>query len=220
MKKLLFLLAAALLPSATLLAQSTSPSTADIALPAPNVAEPSAGVVQTLATRHSVRAFAATPLTLEQISNLCWAACGVSRDADHRTAPSAMNRQEIRLFVFTADAVYEYLAAEHRLALCAAGDHRDLVAGMPQRRQEFVLSAPVSLVLVADLEKFGRDDTQARIMASVDAGIVCQNVNLYCQSVGLATVPRATMDAAGISALLSLSEKQFPVMNNPVGLAR
>lgn len=43
------------------------------------------------------------------------------------------------------------------------------------------------------------------------------NINLYCQSVGLATVPRATHDAEGIKALLKLTDKQLPILNNPVG---
>lgn len=55
------------------------------------------------------------------------------------------------------------------------------------------------------------------MMGCVDAGNVSENVNLYCQAVGLATVPRATHDKAGISKLLGFTDMQLPIMNNPVG---
>lgn len=55
------------------------------------------------------------------------------------------------------------------------------------------------------------------MMGCVDAGNVSENINLYCQSVGLATVPRATHDTDGIRKLLALTDNQLPIMNNPVG---
>lgn len=57
-------------------------------------------------------------------------------------------------------------------------------------------------------------------MGCVDAGNVSENINLYCQSVGLVTVPRATHDTDGIRKLLGFTDKQLPIMNNPVGYAK
>jgi nitroreductase len=54
-------------------------------------------------------------------------------------------------------------------------------------------------------------------MGAADAGIVSQNINLFCAGVGLSTVPRASMDQQGLRALLKLSESQVPMLNNPVG---
>ncbi len=185
----------------------------DVKLPAPDLSQKSLPMVETLAKRHSVREYADKELSVQDISNLCWAACGQSRDNEHITAPSAMNRQEVRLYVFCKDGVYEYLAKENTLKKMADGDHRNLVAGP----QDFVLQAPVSLVMVVDFEKFGMQGERATIMGSVDVGNVSENVNLYCQSVGLATVPRATMDNKAIAELLGLTDQQMPVLNNPVG---
>ncbi len=186
----------------------------DINLPAPDLAQQSMSVVETLAKRHSVREYSDKELTIQDISNLCWAACGQSRDAEHITAASAMNRQEVRLFVFSKDGVYEYLAHENLLKHCVDGDHRNLVAGP----QEFVLQAPVALVMVIDFDKFGmpHNDHIDR-MCCVDVGNVSENVNLYCESVGLATVPRGTMDGNAIKELLGLGDQQVPALNNPVG---
>jgi nitroreductase len=205
---------------AALALQALAVSAQDIQLPAVDFNQTSKSVVETLRTRHSVRSFTTQELTPAQLSNLCWAACGISRDANHITAPTAMNRQEIRLFVFTKTGVYEYLRKENLLKKAADGDQRQLVAGPAGRGQNFVLDAPVSLVMVMDIDKFGGDNEHARLMTAVDAGIVCQNINLYCEAVGLATVPRATMDAKGIQQLLGLGERQIPVMNNPVGYAK
>ena len=189
----------------------------DIKLPAVDVKQKSLSVVEALATRHSVRTYSSKELSNQELSNLCWAACGVSRNNDFRTSPTARNRKEIRLFVFTTKGVYEYLPVENLLKEKAKGDHRKLVAGTQGFSQDFVLEAPVSLVMVVDLEKLGGQDERSKMMGCVDAGNVSENVNLYCQSVGLCTVPRATMDISGISTLLGLSDKQIPVMNNPVG---
>lgn len=196
-----------------------------VKLPKPNMKAHSKSMIETLRTRHSTREFASTPLTNQELSNLCWAACGVTRDGSYRTAPTALNRQEIRLFAFMAKGVYEYDAQKNQLTKKADGDQRELLAGAGANpangkkgfRQDFVLDAPVVLLMVIDFDKFGSDDTKAMQMGCVDAGNVSENINLYCQSVGLVTVPRATMDTDGIRRLLGFSEKQLPIMNNPVG---
>jgi nitroreductase len=54
-------------------------------------------------------------------------------------------------------------------------------------------------------------------MGAVDAGIVTQNINIFCAAVGLSTVPRASMDQAELKKVLKLSDTQLPLMNNPVG---
>ncbi|MDO4957165.1 MAG: nitroreductase family protein [Bacteroidales bacterium] len=188
----------------------------DIKLPAPDMTQKSMSVVDALATRHSVREYSNQELTNQEISNLCWAACGVSRDDAHRTAPTAMNRKEIRLFVFTSANVYEYIATENLLKQVATGDQRKLIAA----GQAFAQTAPVSLLMVIDFDLFGGNNERSVMMGCVDAGNVSENINLYCQAVGMATVPRATHDTNGLKQLLNLSDNQMPIMNNPVGFPK
>ena len=192
----------------------------DINLPAPDFGQQSTSTIEALKTRHSVRSYSNKELTDQQLSNLCWAACGQSRDAQHITAPTAMNKQEIRLFVFTKNGVFEYVTKDNKLVRKADGDQRSLIAGGKQFKQDFVMDCPVSLLMVIDFEKFGSQDSHAQMMGCVDAGIVSENINLYCQSVGLATVPRATHDTEGLKALLGLGDKQLPILNNPVGFEK
>lgn len=193
----------------------------DVKLPAPNMERASKSVMEALATRHSTREYADRPLTEQDMADLCWAACGRTRDDKHITAPSAMNRQEIRLFVLNSEGAYEYHAASHSLTLCAQGDHRGLLASNDSQgkgfAQDFVRQAPVCLVMIIDLDKFGMDGDRALLMGCVDAGNVSENINLFCEAAGLCTVPRATMDVKALRHLLGLSERQVPIMNNPVG---
>lgn len=196
-------------------------SAQDIKLPEPDVNQQSMTVVEALKTRHSVRNFDSTKdLSHQELSNLCWAACGIVRDGNHRTSPTARNLQEIRLFAFTKSAVYEYDAKSNTLIMKVEGDNRDLMVsngGNGGFRQDFVMDAPVTLLMVIDYDMYGSQGEGALMMGCVDAGNVSENINLYCQSVGLATVPRATHDKEGIRKLLGFSEKQLPIMNNPVG---
>lgn len=202
------------------LAAMTVAGAQGINLPAPDFGQQSTSTIEALKTRHSVRSYSNKELTDQQLSNLCWAACGQSRDAQHITAPTAMNKQEIRLFVFTKNGVFEYVTKSNKLVRRADGDQRSLIAGGKQFKQDFVMDCPVSLLMVIDFEKFGSQDENAMRMGCVDAGIVSENINLYCQSVGLATVPRATHDTDGIKALLKLTDKQLPILNNPVGFEK
>lgn len=201
-----------LLLSAALLLLS-SLAVAQTALPAPAKNKKTATMMEALANRQSVREYSNKELSQQELSDLLWAACGVNRKDGKLTAPTAMNKQEIRVFVFTAKGVSEYLPQTNQLVERAQGDHRDIVAGS----QAFVKAAPVSLVLVADLDKFGSSSQSAQLMAAVDTGIVSENINLYCAAVGLCTVPRGTMDQAAIRKLLGLTETQIPLINNPVG---
>lgn len=200
----------------------------DIQLPKPDFNEKSKSVIATLQTRHSVRNYLNQELSQEMLSNLCWAACGLTRDNEHITSPTAMNRQEIRLFVFTDKGVYEYIRHENLLRNIVEGDFRKFIAqsgdegpnGRKPFSQDFVLDAPISLLMVIDFDIFGSNDDRAMKMGCVDAGIVSENINLYCESVGLATVTRATHDTKSIQKLLGFTEKQLPILNNPVGFEK
>lgn len=181
-------------------------------LPAP---DQSAGltVMESFAQRRSVRDFSDKILSEQDLSNLLWAAMGQNRPDGKLTAPSCRNFQEIRLFVFDKNGVSEYQPSSHSLKHIANGDYRNLVAS----GQDFVNKAPISLVMIADMTKFGNVDERAKMMAAVDAGIVSENISLACAGLGLATVPRATMKSAEIVSLLNLPDNHIAIMNNPVG---
>ena len=184
----------------------------DISLVAPSKSRGS-DIMQTFARRQSVREYSDKDLSQQDLSDLLWATMGQNRDNGKLTAPSCQNKQEIRLLVFTKDGISEYLPASHSLQKLVDGDCRALVAD----RQDFAKTAPVSLVMVADMDKFGKTDERAMMMVAVDAGIVSENACVAAAGLGLATVPRASMDAEGIRKLLGFGDSQIFIMNNPVG---
>lgn len=208
-----------LIPFCLFAMTTTVLSAENIKLPAPDHSC-STSLDAALRQRRSVRDFDKSRMLPEKmLSNLLWAASGVNRPEDgRRTNPTALNKQEIDIYVFDASGVSRYNCADHSLTKVADGDHRSLVAGTKAFSQDFVPDAPVSLVLVADLDKFdGGMSDRTMMMGMADAGIVSQNINLFCAANGLATVPRATMDADGIRTLLGLGAAQIPALNNPVG---
>jgi len=171
-------------------------------------------MMKALNDRQSVREYDTKALSLQDLSDLLWAANGVNRPDGRRTAATASNRQEIDVYAVLAEGAYFYDAQAHTLKPVAKGDYRGLVA----MSQEFAKTAPVCLVIVMNLEKMGDPAAeQTKLMCAVDAGIVCQNINLFCAAVGLSTVPRATMDRAELQKVLKLNATQMPIMNNPVG---
>ena len=185
-----------------------------IRLPKPNLNRNSE-VMEAFANRHSTREYAAKALALTDLSDLLWAANGINRPEEgKRTAPSAMNKQDVDVYVVLPEATYLYDAKAHQLNLVAEGDHRGAVAG----GQAFVKSAPVSLLLVSDLSRLGdAKNPHTQLMGAVDAGIVSQNISIFCSAAKLATVPRASMDTAKLKSVLKLTDTQLPLMNHPVG---
>ena len=101
--------------------------------------------MEALEKRHSSREFAADALPLPLLSNLLWAAYGVNRADGGRTAPSALNAQEIDVYVALPEGAYLYDHEAHALNLVVRSDLRRVTG-----YQDFVDEAPLDLVYVAD----------------------------------------------------------------------
>ena len=205
MKKL-FVVAIVALVSMSALAQEK------IQLPVPqwdqNVSEFS--LVDALKQRQSVREYATTELTDQELSNVLWAACGINRpDSKRITAPSAMNAQDVIVFVCRADGAWRYSPEGNTLTRVSTLDLRKAVAG----RQEFSAKAPVSLVLVSDIGRVRGH----REFGAMDAGYVSENIYLICTAMGLKTVARASMEKDALVRELGLTDDQVPMLNHPVG---
>ncbi|MGD0711855.1 MAG: SagB/ThcOx family dehydrogenase [Bacteroidales bacterium] len=171
-------------------------------------------VMKALSLRASATKWDTAALKLQDLSDLLWAANGINRHATgKRTAPSAMNAQDIDVYVFLKSGAYLYDAVKNALNLVAEGDKRNLCIG----KQSFTDIPPVFCLLVSDISKFksGNDSTKL-VLAAEDAGLVSENIAVFCASVGLATRPRATMDQENLKKLLNLKPSQRMMLNNPV----
>lgn len=165
---------------------------------------------QALDRRESVREYSDREIPERTLSNLLWAACGINRPGQGRiTAPSAINAQDITVYVCRQDGAWKYDAAAHALTKVSDKDLRKQVAGF----QDFAATAPISLVLVSDISKV-RNHSE---LGAMDAGYVSENICLACTALGLATVPRATMDKAELAKELKLGDSEVLMLNNPVG---
>jgi SagB-type dehydrogenase family enzyme len=170
-------------------------------------------LMQALKARHSTREFSDRPLPAQVLSDLLWAADGVSRPDGKRTAPSARDWREIEVYVFTANGVFVYEAKAHALRQVSQRDLRALTG-----LQDFPAAAPVNLVYVADTRRMtDADEAQKAFYAATDTGFIAQNVYLYCASSGLACVVRGSVDREALAAALGLKPEQRITLAQTVG---
>jgi SagB-type dehydrogenase family enzyme len=171
-------------------------------------------LMQVLKDRKSSREFSSKELPLQVLSNMLWAACGVNRrDSGKRTAPSAVNWQEVDAYVATAHGLYLYDAKAHALQPVLSEDIRSLTG-----RQSFVQEAPVNLIYVADQTKMGERTSEEKVFYSAaDTGFISQNVYLYCASEGLATVVRGSIDRPALEKAMRLRPDQKVILAQSVG---
>ena len=191
-----------------------------IQLPAPQT-EGGKPLLQALKDRHSNRSFRREALTPEILSNLLWAAYGINRpDSGKRTAPSALNWQEIDIYVALKEGLYLYQAKGHALVPVL---NRDIRADTGSFIQPFVKKAPLNLVHVADLARTGGlkgtlvSTEEKMLYAAVSTGAIVQDVYLYCASEGLSTVVRGYVDKSELARLMGLREDQKIIVAQTVG---
>ncbi len=193
-----------------------------IALPKPNLDGPMP-LEQALAQRHSVRAFGPEPLSLAGLSQLLWAAQGITRTDGKRTAPSAGALYPLEIFVIAGNVtglepgVYRYRPQGHGLVQLGAGDKR-LALCAAALDQNWMAEAPAILVTGAVFErttvKYGHRGQQYVL---IDCGLAAGNICLQAAALGWgATVVGAFRDEA-LKELLGMSGDETPLALLPVG---
>ena len=172
-------------------------------------------LMQALKERKSIRSYSDKKLSKKVLSNLLWAAWGVNRpESGKRTAPSAVNRQEIDVYVAMADGLYLYDAQAHALKFILEEDIR-----ADTGTQGFVKTAPVNLVYVADLSKLRRRSAgnESLVGSAANTGFISQNVYLFCASEGLGTVVRGMVDKEALANKMQLRADQRIILAQSVG---
>jgi SagB-type dehydrogenase family enzyme len=182
-----------------------------VKLPAPQT-DGGRPLMQVLKDRKSTREFGPGTFSPQTLSNLLWAAFGINRPDGRRTAPSAMNWQEVSIYVAIPEGIYIYDAKDNALIPVLAGDQRGATG-----TQSFVKDAAINLVYVADLSKTSASSSEDEIYTAADVGFIAQNVYLYCASEGLATVVRGSVDKSALAKLLNLGSQQKIILAQSVG---
>jgi len=183
-----------------------------VALPAPRT-DGGKPLMQALQERQSLRELKPEKLPSQTLANLLWAGFGINRpESGHRTAPSAMNSQEMDLYVALAEGLYVYDAKMRRLKPVLQLDLRAKTSGQP-----FATNAPVVLIYVADLPRLAKaKPDQREFYAAIDTGCIVQNIYLCCASEGLATVVFA-VDRPALASAMKLDPEQKVILAQAVG---
>lgn len=184
-----------------------------IKLPAPQM-EGGKPLMQALKERQTIRDYAADKLPPQILSNLLWAAFGINRpESGKRTAPSAVNWQEIDVYVALEEGLYLYDAKANELKPVLAQDIRGATGPQP-----FVAGAPLNPIFVADYTRMGQaDEKNKEFYSGCDTGFISQNVYLYCASAGLGTVVRGYVDKENLAKTMNLRPEQKVVLAQTVG---
>jgi nitroreductase len=165
--------------------------------------------MEALSKRRTDRNLSDKKLTLQQLSEVLWAADGTNRPDGKRTAPAAMKKYAVDIYAVLPEGVYFYDVAKHELKLVVKGDFRK-ESGM----QEFVYIAPLNLVYVLNLKDW--QDTSRPIpeqkrarWIDCELGCISQNVHIYCASEGLGTVIRGMIDENKFSEVIKVKPEQI-----------
>jgi nitroreductase len=174
----------------------------------------SVSLIEALRNRKSTNAFQTEPVPKDKLLDLLWAAWGINRPASgKRTAPSAVNAQEIDLYVLLPDGAFVYDAKANQLTLVVEGDLRAKAVTRGSMKD-----APVHLVFVADYAKFGNmPRSQTELWSASHTGFIGQNVYLYCAAEGLGAHFYAAIDRAALKASLKLRDDQAVIFGQAVG---
>jgi nitroreductase len=177
-------------------------------------------VMQALNQRKTTRELSDKKLSIQQLSELLWAANGVNREDGKRTAPAAMNKQFVDIYLVLQEGIYIYDPIKNRLIPFKEGDFRKETGS-----QEFVSIAPVTLVFVSDLAKIQTLPAQAANLSKEDklkwayigAGCMAENVHLYCSSEGLGAVVRGSIDGQKFGKIMNMRSEQEVLFAQTVG---
>ncbi len=178
-------------------------------------------LMRALDIRRTRRRWKDTNLSEQEISNLLWAACGITsretkRSKSKRTAPSACNSQEIRVYIALSNGVFIYDENNHRLIRILSKDIREHIG-----TQKMMRSAPVGLIYVSDYSRLKtfqfRNDNSKWFTSTTDTGFISQNVYLYCAAANLSTVVLGLVNRKKLHKIIGLNENEKVVYTQVVG---
>jgi SagB-type dehydrogenase family enzyme len=171
--------------------------------------------------RRSIRKWKTEPICDQDLSNLLWAACGVTQKGtktrkSKRTCPSACISQEIKIYVAVEKGLFQYNEEENELIQILTRDIRKEIS-----TQQTMHSAPVGLIYVADYSKYVsplfKNDDLRWFFSGADTGFISQNVYLYCAAANLSTVVLGLVKREKLHKIMGLKEREKIVFTQVVG---
>ena len=212
--------------------------TADlIQLPNPRY-DSGTSVEKAMNSRRSVRSYADEPLSLSDISQMLWAAQGITKRTDtlpskwnpkyewqggYRTAPSAGALYAMEVYVLAgkvnglSNGVYRYLPKTHSLKRVFGEDKRTEVYKVALQ-QSSIKDAPAVLVMAGVYERASyKYGDRAERYVHMETGFVGENVYLQAAALGIGTVMIGAFQDEGVKTVLALPKDEFPLAIMPLG---
>lgn len=188
----------------------------EIILPAPDTTG-SVALETAISDRRSVRAYSDKRLNLKQISQLLWAAQGITDKRGYRAAPSAGALYPLELYITYEDGLYHYIPAGHKLKKLSDNDLRQKLQ-TASFFQSSVGNAAIDIIICAAYErvtsKYGERGLR---YTDIEVGHAAQNIHLEAVALGLASVPIGAFNDGEVAKALSLPEDEIPLYIIPVG---
>lgn len=200
--------------------EETPPKGETMKLPDPKF-KSSTSVEEALSARRSVRDYAEDSLTIEQISQLLWAAQGLTSKWGGRTAPSAGALYPLEIYLVAGEVkglksgLYHYDPGKHQISLTQEGDLREK-ATQASLYQDEILRAPATLVITAVYERTMQKYRERGIRyVHMEVGSVGENIYLEAESLKLGTVFIGAFDDDQVKKVLGIEEEPLGIM--PIG---
>ena len=216
------------MPEASPEAKRFRPDPNIVPLPSPKT-KGEMSLEEAISRRRSQRNFTDESLTLEELSQILWAAQGLTnKERGFRSAPSAGALYPLDVYVVVGEVgvtnldsgVYHYLPENHSLENLSGGDFRNALMKVCLG-QTFIADAPVSLVITAEYERTTvKYAERGERYVHMEAGHTAQNIYLQAASLGLGTVTVGAFDDEAVSEVLSLPQAHKPLYVMPLGHVR
>ncbi len=181
-------------------------------------------VEEALAKRRSVRSYKKEKLKLEDVSQVLWAAYGITSSWGGKTCPSAGATYPLVIYLVAGEVdglkpgVYQYLPEEHFLKLILEKDVREELTNASWG-QEYISNAPCNIIIAADYKRTtGRYGERGMRYVQNEVGHSGQNIHLQCEALGLGTVVIGAFSDSVVKKILGIKEEPQYIM--PIGRKR
>jgi len=181
---------------------------------------------EAIAGRSSVREYSTDALSVVHLSQLLWAAQGITHGDRFRAAPSSGATYPLELFVVAGRVegleagIYSYDVLNHSLHLHMEGEQSQKLLEASSFKQDFIAQAPADIVVCAVYERTtGFYGERGVRYVHMDAGHAAENIALQAVALGLGTVMVGAFDDDAVSTAMCLPEGLQPLYVIPVGKA-
>lgn len=211
------------MPYSILMTKSLSPpAVSALALPEPRT-KSEVSLEQCLWKRRSIRSYADAPLSLAVVSQLLWAAQGITAEGYLRTAPSAGALYPLEVYLVAgnvdgvAAGIYHYRPERHELVLIKAGDLRPELTRSALGQDCVGDAAAMILFAAVYARTSGKYGQRAARYVHMEAGHAAQNVCLQATALGLGTVTAGAFADDEVKRVMALPDNHDPIYMLPVG---